>query len=261
MQIMTGMGNPNRVTLSLKKADGTVVGTVSYTKPDSKKYKYKRLQYNFKEISSQLLRAKTSGSARQVISRARSVSAMLRKKLKTDEYDAKELESAILHAEQMEKIAKKRVKHLEEEESAKRGRGPCQAELEEEEEEFNPEDIVDFELSSEEMRELMKELQEAMEESMEEWEEESGLEEISGKVRKDIDPEDLKLLKQKHRSDELRDIMKTDMKYLKALFDKLEKERQQASSGVSMQLSGMEVPVEPSQPPVTAEGGNIDVQV
>ena len=41
-----------------------------------------------------------------------------------------------------------------------------------------------------------------------------------------MDPEDLDLLKKKHRSDEVRDILAADLKYLKAFFGRLERERQ-----------------------------------
>ncbi|MDE6201993.1 MAG: hypothetical protein K2G19_00790, partial [Lachnospiraceae bacterium] len=78
-------------------------------------------------------------------------------------------------------------------------------------------------------------------------------------------------LKKKHRSDELREIMEADMKYLRAMFDKLAKEKQENSSGVSsynyeaaeavsLEIGGMEMPVDVSGMPAMAEGGNLDIQ-
>lgn len=95
----------------------------------------------------------------------------------------------------------------------------------------------------------------------------------SGKMK----PEELERLKKKHRSDELREIMEADMKYLRALFDKLAKEKQSISSGLSstagdqsvdiaaatLELSGVEAPVEAAMPvPVdSAVGGSVDIAI
>ena len=78
-------------------------------------------------------------------------------------------------------------------------------------------------------------------------------------------------LKKKHRSDEMREIMDADMKYLRAVFNKLEKERQSLSSGaksfgdipagVTLEISGLEMPVELPQMPVNTEGGCMDFTV
>lgn len=253
-----GISNSNVERYTFKNPDGTVAGTMTIRKPSVKKTK--RLQYKFKKISTQLMAAKTSGGARLVMAKAYGEAANLRRKLRCGEYDDSEVSSALIHAEQMIRIAKKRVKHLEEEESAKKTGGICQAELEETEENnsFESMDIQDsFELDSKEMRALMEE----MERALKELEDESGLEELTLTVKEDMDPADLELLKKKHRSKELREIMEADMKYLKSLFSKLEKEKQAASSGVSLELAGTEMPVPVMEAPVTAEGGSIDESV
>ena len=84
----------------------------------------------------------------------------------------------------------------------------------------------------------------------------------------DMSPEDLDKLKKKHRSDELREIMEADMKYLKAMINKLERERQEISTesftnpSVTLEISGIEMPVTATQaPPVTPEGEVIDVSL
>ncbi len=273
------------------------MGTISVTKPARKKTR--RLNYNFKEISAMILRTKTSGSARQVAARARGKVALLKQRLKCGEYDDKELESAIIHAEKMERVARKRMRHLQEEEMAKRG-GPCFGELEEEckepvpqQEEESEEPELDSrqqeavlrerqqELQREMQREMQRMMQEMMEEAQREMAELSDMEELSdalGEKSSNLDPVDLNNLKRKHRLEEQREIMEADMAYLKALFNKLAQEKQQASgstgsessgnergggdeSGVSLELGGMEMPVDPAQAPAMPEGGSIDATV
>ncbi len=265
--------NSNVTKMALKSTDGTVAGTVTKTKPS--KVKKKKLQYNLKEISSQLMRAKTSGSASRIAARARTKAATLRKKLKSGEYDEKELEAAIIHAEQMERIARKRVKHLQEEESVKTSGGVCAAELEEDVDidwesvesldstEPEMEEMMQ-EMMMQEMQEMMQEFQEMMEDTTEQMDESMGLDELSEEltvsVSKEMDPADLEMLKKKHRADELREIAKADLKYLKAMFDILEKEKNDIANGVSLELGGVEVPVMVEAPVVT-EGVAINVTV
>lgn len=75
----------------------------------------------------------------------------------------------------------------------------------------------------------------------------------------------------------MRGIMEADMKYLKFMFDKLEKEKQSNTNnsfglnlgnsnnnnqGVSLQLGGVEIPVEAAPDAMTiVEGGAIDAAV
>ncbi len=73
-----------------------------------------------------------------------------------------------------------------------------------------------------------------------------------------MSPEDLELLKKKHRSEEIRDIMDANRKYLRAMFEQLAREKQELSNGVSLQLSGTEMPVQ-MEAPIMTEGGTIDV--
>lgn len=252
-------GNTVTTRTILRRADGTCMGTISVTKPARKKTR--RLNYNFKEISAMILRTKTSGSARQVAARARGKVALLKQRLKCGEYDDKELESAIIHAEKMERVARKRMRHLQEEEMAKRG-GPCFGELEEEckepvpqQEEESEEPELDSrqqeavlrerqqELQREMQREMQRMMQEMMEEAQREMAELSDMEELSdalGEKSSNLDPVDLNNLKRKHRLEEQREIMEADMAYLKALFNKLAQEKQQASGSTGSESSGNE---------------------
>lgn len=284
-------GNTITTRTILRRADGTCMGTISVTK--SARKKTRRLNYNFKEISAMILQTRTSGSARQVAARARGKVALLKQRLKCGEYDDKELESAIIHAEKMERVARKRMRHLQEEEMAGRG-GPCFGELEEEckdpapsqeeesedlEPDYRQQEAVLRERQQELQREMQRMMQEMMEEAQREMAELSDMEELSdalGGKSANLDPKDLNDLKRKHRLEEQREIMEADMAYLKALFYKLAQEKQQASGsagserscnerggggyegGVSLELGGMEMPVDPAHAPAMPEGGSID---
>lgn len=282
---VTRVGNKYVKRIEVKRADGSVVGSISITK--SVKKKSKRLQYNYKEISTRVLRAKTSGTARQTVASARQSVVVLQKMRRTGDYDERQMRSAILHAEAIVRVAKKRMKHLqEEEEKAKKG-GPCEAELEEKTEELA--DMESFEKEQptfdiQELQELMRQCQELMREAMDKLERLNDMAEFSEELMLaeaggDMDPEDLELMKKKHRAEELREIMEADMKYLKAMFEKLVREKQEANSGVgggyegmsdssngggvALQLGGVDIPVQ--APAVDAatlvEGGNLDTLV
>lgn len=277
--VVRGSNTKNRV-IQIKNLDGSVAGTISVSKSAPKKKK--RLNYNFKSISSQILLSKTSNSAGKAVTKARGTIAMLLRKVRSGDYDDQDLEHAIIHARKMERIAKKRMRHLkQEEEIEQKGKS---AEFEDEVLEGleeSSEDEAVLELSEEELQRLMEEYEELMQESMEEMMQESmqelleeaSLEELSeefcGAVY-EMEPEDLEQLKKKHRSDEMREIMDADMKYLRAVFQKLEKERQALSSGiknfaaeipsgVSLEISGLEMPVEVQPVPVETAGASIDV--
>ena len=268
--------NTNRNTgvrvISLKKHDGSTVGTITIHSASLKKKK--KLQYRFKRISTQIVQAKTSGNAREVLARAKGETVNLRRKRVTGDYDETEVRRAIRHAEQMERIAKKRMKHLQQEESIeKQGGGIWQEgfDSEEMEEDLNNWDGQEAAgLDAEEIKKLMQEMQQ----ELEQMQQENGLEELVQVVQTDMDPADLEQLKRKHRAEEMREIMEADMKYLKALFDQLQKERQESASsfrGVSLELSGVEVPIQiddrsaaevvSESSAVPAAGGSFDVTV
>lgn len=287
--------------------DGSVVARVTHTQPrkvTEAEKKLKRLQYDFKSISSMLLRAKTSVSARRVVTKARAKVAQLSRQLRCGEYDDEELKEAIIHAKKMERIAKKRMKNLQQEELAER-QGILAEQMDEERMQTEDSQVLFAEDQSQdqeqlqneqelaereqEMRELMEEYQRLIDEAMQEWDEEMELdewsEELVGAAGK-LDEEGLNRVKKKHRADELRDIMKADMQYLKAVFQRLEREKQSLTSGisrgmsggmtggmsagtaaapcggVSLELSGMEAPIEAADVVAAGEmGESVDVTV
>ena len=202
----------------------------------SNEKKPKKLFYNFKQMSAIILRAKTSGGARRSVVLARGKVAQLRDKKGSDIYDSGELDSAILHAEAMVRVAKKRVKHLRQEEAAERdGVMPPEENYEETEETEGiiSDDADTAEMSREEIEQLMREMERLMRQSMEDMEEAIDMEEFSEALIADcgeMSPEELDQVKKKHRADELREITEADMKYLKSMFNRLQRAKHSAAS-------------------------------
>lgn len=179
----------------------------------------------------------------------------------------------------MERVAKKKAKHLEEEEMAKAARGiwqgekvctdeeertsdtdqntdpeakeelPCEASDAQSDmdlEKYDYPQLDEFLLQTSELMveisdftsEMMQELSDSMRDMMDEM----GMDELSDtmlSVKKDIDPADIKMMKIKHRNKEMKEIVKADAEYLKAVFDRLEKMKDNPviPSGGGMSLS------------------------
>ncbi len=109
----------------------------SRAKNKKTKSKVKKLRYSFKAISSQIMKSKTSVMAKQVAGKAKREVVRLRQKKLSAQYDPEEVQIALTHALKIERVAKKKVKHLLEEEMVKVTGGPCAGELEEREENRN----------------------------------------------------------------------------------------------------------------------------
>ena len=289
---ISGSSNGN-MKIDLYNKDGSYAGSMtvstsrtSKSKKSSKsgQKKYKKLQYNFKRLSNQIMRAKTSVNAKQIVTKTKFQIADLKMKLISGDYNYEEIHNALLHAEKIARVAKKRMKNLEEEEYIqKTGRNDMDIEEMQKKQE---EEILDTTgMSQEEMKQLAQELQEEMERIETELEKtieesEKLMEEYVQGSKLQMDPEDLEQLKKKHRAEEMRDIMKADMEYLKALFNKLAREKESAAngstnssndsdssgnlsiSGVSLEIGGVDVPVETAAAaPVEVAGANVNVTV
>lgn len=76
----------------------------------------KQLNYNHREISGQLVRAKKAQSAATVLTRAKGKLAVLQRAAGTGQYDSRELANAIAHARRMVRCAQLKVRNLKEEE-------------------------------------------------------------------------------------------------------------------------------------------------
>ena len=239
----------------------------------------KKLKYQFKNISSKILRSKTSQAAKQAAGQARREVLRLKRQKQSGNYDDDEIEAAINHAKAMERVAKKKAKHLEEEELAKAAGGIWQGEkvcTDEEErtsetdqntdpeteeevvreasdaqsdmdlEEYDDPQLDQFLLQTSdlmsEMSDFTSEMMQKLSDSMRDMMDELGMDELSDtvlSVKKDIDPADLKMMKIKHRNKEMKEIVKADAEYLKAVFDRLEKMKDNPviPSGGGMSLS------------------------
>lgn len=245
----------------------------------------KKLKYQFKDISSQIIRSKTSLSARQVVGQARRELLRLKQEKRSGKYDSEEIEAAINHAEAMERVARKKVRHLEEEEMLKASGGPCQDyvvedEKEKENKEFNIEDLKeqsddyisqgemaseymsdidmaelfeemqlspeDMDMVMADMEDITSELMDEMAEGMRDMLEEMGLGDLEDTVPAhgaDMDPEDLKMLKIKHRNKEMKEIVKADSEYLKAVFKHLAQQRMSGIGSPGIGAGGAAAPV------------------
>lgn len=96
----------------------------SRAKSKSSSLEKKKLQYSFKKISSQIVRSKNSLSARKAVQAAKREIQRLKHLKGSGEYDDEEIQLAIDHAKAIEKVAEKKVHHLEQEEMIERtGKG------------------------------------------------------------------------------------------------------------------------------------------
>ena len=242
----------------------------------------KKLKYQFKNISSKILRSKTSQAAKQAAGQARrEIMRLKRQKQNSDsDSDSEEIDAAIAHAQAMERVAKKKAKHLEEEEMMKDAGGICQGDRISEEEtkdaqdaeaknvenaeemsaessedemsrdlsayeyagnevhagdSYDISDYIDLGIDAfyaqtgdfmSEMSDFTSEMMQEMSDSLRDLMEEMGLDGLSDNavsVNREMDPADLKMMKIKHRNKDMKDIVKADAEYLKAVFGRLEK--------------------------------------
>lgn len=228
--------------------------SVSTARTNSKdaKLQAKKVRYNYKSISTQITRSKTSVSARQVVIKAKRLVAQLKRQRASGEYDEDEIQAAIDHAKAMERVAKKKVSHLIEEEMADAAGGVCldekETDLEEPVEAYEENVEENPEENPEESLEAMEELYNDMEAAMSDILEEDLMEELQDSVgvvvQKDMEPADLDMLKLKHRTKEQKEIAKADARYLKAVFDKLQAVRENAVTEPSVQ-SGVQAGIAP----------------
>ena len=239
----------------------------------------KKLKYQFKNISSKILRSKTSQAAKQAAGQARREVLRLKRQKQNSDSDSEEIDAAIAHAQAMERVAKKKAKHLEEEEMMKAAGGICQGDRISEEEtkdaqdaesenvrnaeemsaedsanevsgdfsayeyagdSYDISDYVDLGMDEfyaqagdfmSEMSDFTSEMMQEMSDSLRDLMEEMGLDGLSDtavSVDREMDPADLKMMKIKHRNKEMKDIVKADAEYLKAVFDHLEKMKDNA---------------------------------
>ena len=206
----------------------------------------KKVKYSFKRISSKIISSKTSTAAREAVSQARREIQKLKAARRTGKYDEEELEAAIDHAKSMERIARKKARHLEEEEMAKRcskesdqGSTPVVDDgdtaekddpVEEEIDKLRDEirgmketaDNEEYIESEEITNEMISEIAGSMQEMLDSIDDLNDLMNELMENPVDMDPEDIKAMTIKHRNKEMKEITKADADYLKAMFEHFE---------------------------------------
>ncbi|MCR5775177.1 MAG: DUF4175 domain-containing protein [Lachnospiraceae bacterium] len=276
---VTVSGNTTHYRKRLYDVYGNHVGTIGICRPTKKTGKKKKpVLYSFKQISAEVLQAKSSTKAMQVSNGIRAKIGMLKKQLKSGDVDEEEVLRAILHAEMVQRACDKKKKNLKMEETAERSMEKDEelpVETEEQTEYTETEQEIQ-KLEQEEFQALMEKLELAADDIMEMAEETAemyeDLDEMAEVLSGSMTPEDLDQLKVKHRSDEARDILKADLKYLKALFDRLQSEKENVGkasfaagcdSGVSLSLGGMDMAVIDtfSQSVPVENGGTFDAEI
>lgn len=165
-------GNTERNVKRLYDMNGNHVGTISISRPrktSSSGKKKKSALYSFKQVSSQVLQAKTSTKAMQVSNSIRAKIGLLKKQLKNGDVDEEELLRAILHAEMVMRVCDKKKKNLKMEETAERNlEGAEEIPVEPEEPTTDAESEEEIkELEQEEFEALMEKLEMSADEMME----------------------------------------------------------------------------------------------
>lgn len=102
-------------TLTIKNTNDARARIGAMTKKSSSGVK-KRLNYNHREISGQLVRCKKAQGAANVLARARTKISVLKRCEATGQYDSREIANAMAHARRMVRCAQMKVRHLKEEE-------------------------------------------------------------------------------------------------------------------------------------------------
>lgn len=240
-------GRKEFVGESLSKENGIWSSNASEEETDELEVEAK---YNYKDVSSQIQRAKNSVSASKALLSARRKVLEIRRKMANKNGDAKELQLALTHAKRMEMVARKKKHNLEVEELIENTQKldermeksedfnadlrqdvvamqeekvrKLEDEVFEDREETFDEYVEEFqelgeELTEDELAELNQFVSEMSEEVLEELEESMELLEEMEVVDPHMSEEDLSKLKQKHRSSEGKDMVKADMDYLKSL--------------------------------------------
>ena len=179
----------------------------------------------------------------------------LYKKRRTDEYDDEEVLRAILHAEQVHRACIKKKKHLETEEAAEQKEDEEELPADEEERVGDADSDEEIRrLSQEEFEALMEKLELSEEEMLDKAEEtaelDTELDEMAEALSGVMEPEDLKQMKARHRSEEERDILRADLKYLRALFERLQSEKENIGKGLSGSIGGVTLSIGGMEQPV-----------
>lgn len=117
----TGMGGGSDLfAMGNVSVKNQVMTGAQITRTTTRSSTKKRLNYNYRDVSSQLMRAKKPQGAATALSRAKSKVNTLKRMAATGNYDSREIANALAHAKRMVECAQSKVQNLKEEEREER---------------------------------------------------------------------------------------------------------------------------------------------
>lgn len=176
----------------------------------------KKLNYNSRDISSQLMRAKKSGNAAGVLSRAKSKVSSLQRCLGTGQYDDGEVRIALAHAKRMVRCAQTKVRNLKEEEVLQR--------------KFEKEKSSDKQQQKNEVKRRAHQKEQNLKQKM-------ATEEIQQIQKEKAKRQEILRKRRIHRNQERGKVSEADMKYLKETMDYMHSNGQIDTTAVSIELT------------------------
>ncbi len=185
--VANGVGQANNLSMVDRQR-------LARQKKEKAKAKKKNLNYNRREVSAQVLRASKLGMAARALATARTKASSLRL-VGTGQYDENELRIAIAHAESIVKTAKKKLGNLKEEQiKEKRVSREKQA------------NELKKQVKRQRVRAKRQQIKRELAAQKNHVEQQMKAKEMR-----------LKRLKRRHRGEELADVAKADLKYIKDL--------------------------------------------
>lgn len=186
--VANGVGQANNLSMVDRQR-------LARQKKEKAKAKKKNLNYNRREVSAQVLRASKLGMAARALATARTKASSLRRLVGTGQYDENELRIAIAHAESIVKTAKKKLGNLKEEQiKEKRVSREKQA------------NELKKQVKRQRVRAKRQQIKRELAAQKNQVEQQMKAKEMR-----------LKRLKRRHRGEELADVAKADLKYIKDL--------------------------------------------
>ncbi len=186
--VANGVGQANNLSMVDRQR-------LARQKKEKAKAKKKNLNYNRREVSAQVLRASKLGMAARALATARTKASSLRRLVGTGQYDENELRVAIAHAESIVKTAKKKLGNLKEEQiKEKRVSREKQA------------NELKKQVKRQRVRAKRQQIKRELAAQKNHVEQQMKAKEMR-----------LKRLKRRHRGEELADVAKADLKYIKDL--------------------------------------------
>ncbi len=252
---------------SLSNIFGEMQGLSSKAAEKAKNQPKKKLNYNPTQIANKILAAKTSLSAGNALLAARRKVVELKKKLVANRGNADEVQTALIHAERMEIVAKRKKRDLEMEEMVERvsAQDAREEDMEKDWESMERDRVMGEEEKVAEAEDaVFDERQEAIDQAMEELAQknEEMTEELSAELAElgeeliaeledqmealqdmeilnpHMSEEKLEEVKCKHRAAEERAILKANMEYFKATIKHAEASKGGASGGAGSAQTG-----------------------